>query len=77
MRMGDCSSPRRMSRSRRMCVIRARVATLLEDHKLTTNLGGILPLGDSVTEVSICCHPNTPARRIPHLHLRHYRREKA
>ncbi|KAJ7229271.1 hypothetical protein C8J57DRAFT_192331 [Mycena rebaudengoi] len=45
--------------------------------QLTTNLGGILPLGDSVTEVSICCHSNTPARRIPHLDLRHYRREKA
>ncbi|KAJ7881628.1 hypothetical protein B0H13DRAFT_2345069 [Mycena leptocephala] len=53
------------------------VATLLEDHKLTTNLGGILPVGDSVTEISICCHSNTHARRIPHLHLRHYRREKA
>ncbi|KAJ7861751.1 lactam utilization protein lamb [Mycena leptocephala] len=35
------------------------VATLLEDHKLTTNLGGILPLGDSLTEVSICCHSKT------------------
>ncbi|KAJ7896511.1 lactam utilization protein lamb [Mycena leptocephala] len=41
-------------------VIRARVAALLDDHKITTSLGGFLPLGHNITEVSICCHSDTP-----------------
>ncbi|KAJ7114362.1 LamB/YcsF family protein [Mycena epipterygia] len=41
-------------------VIQKRVTTLLETHQITTNTGGYLPLGDNMTEVSICCHSDTP-----------------
>ncbi|KAJ6622707.1 LamB/YcsF family protein [Mycena sp. CBHHK59/15] len=41
-------------------VIRQRVTTLLETHQITTNVGGFLPLGDNIEEVSICCHSDTP-----------------
>ncbi|KAJ6572506.1 lactam utilization protein lamb [Mycena vulgaris] len=43
-----------------MDVIRQRVTHLLETHQVTTNAGGYLPLGEDVTEVSICCHSDTP-----------------
>ncbi|KAJ6550227.1 hypothetical protein B0H19DRAFT_187406 [Mycena capillaripes] len=41
-------------------VIRKRVTHLLETHQITTNAEGFLPVGDNVTEVSICCHSDTP-----------------
>ncbi|KAJ7093308.1 lactam utilization protein lamb [Mycena belliarum] len=41
-------------------VIRERVMTLLDTHQITTNTGARLPLGEGVTEVSICCHSDTP-----------------
>ncbi|KAJ7200824.1 lactam utilization protein lamb [Mycena pura] len=41
-------------------VIRERVTRMLEKHQVTTNDGGHLPLGENVTEVSICCHSDTP-----------------
>ncbi|KAJ7713043.1 lamb YcsF family protein [Mycena metata] len=41
-------------------VIQTRVQRLLESHEITTNTGGFLPLGDNLTEVSICCHSDTP-----------------
>ncbi|KAF7342497.1 Lactam utilization protein lamB [Mycena venus] len=40
--------------------IRKRVTHLLESHEVTTNADSFLPLGDHVTEVSICCHSDTP-----------------
>ncbi|KAJ7641858.1 lactam utilization protein lamb [Roridomyces roridus] len=40
-------------------VIRDRVTRLLETHQVTTNEGTYLPL-PYVTEVSICCHSDTP-----------------
>ncbi|KAJ7698255.1 hypothetical protein B0H17DRAFT_1129781 [Mycena rosella] len=43
-----------------MDVIRKRVTHLLETHQITTNEGGYLPLGKGVTDVSICCHSDTP-----------------
>ncbi|KAJ7779439.1 lactam utilization protein lamb [Mycena maculata] len=41
-------------------VIRKRVTDLLETHQITTNADGYLPLGEGITEVSICCHSDTP-----------------
>ncbi|KAJ7032906.1 lamb YcsF family protein [Mycena alexandri] len=41
-------------------VIETRVQRLLESHEITTNTGGFLPFGDNLTEVSICCHSDTP-----------------
>jgi len=41
-------------------VIQKRVTHLLESHEITTNEDGFLPLGAHVTEVSICCHSDTP-----------------
>ncbi|KZV63051.1 lamb YcsF family protein [Peniophora sp. CONT] len=37
-----------------------RVQTLLKEHKVTTNTGTLLPIGEGVQEVSICCHSDTP-----------------
>ncbi|KAF8187966.1 lamb YcsF family protein [Mycena galopus ATCC 62051] len=49
-------------------VIRARVTRLLESGQITTNDDVFLPLGEGVTEVSICCHSDTPgAVEIAHL----------
>ncbi|KAI0064853.1 lactam utilization protein lamb [Artomyces pyxidatus] len=39
--------------------VRKRVDVLLETRQITT-VGGLLPLGDDVEEVSICCHSDTP-----------------
>ncbi|KAF5378180.1 hypothetical protein D9615_007509 [Tricholomella constricta] len=41
-------------------VVRKRVETLLSSHQITTIDGSHLPLGDNLTEVSICCHSDTP-----------------
>jgi lactam utilization protein B len=38
---------------------------LLNEKQVTTIAGTYLPLGDNITEVSICCHSDTPVR----LHL--------
>ncbi|KAJ7917371.1 hypothetical protein B0H13DRAFT_2322469 [Mycena leptocephala] len=40
--------------------IHTRIATLLEAHKLTTNVEEFFQLGDNLTEVSICRHSDTP-----------------
>ncbi|KAJ7169347.1 lactam utilization protein lamb [Mycena crocata] len=42
-----------------MDMIRKRVVDLLETHQITTNTGQYLPLGQNITEVSICCHSDT------------------
>ncbi|KAJ7476414.1 lactam utilization protein lamb [Mycena galericulata] len=39
---------------------RKRVTHLLETHQITTNAGGYLPLGENISEVTICCHSDTP-----------------
>lgn len=39
--------------------VRGKVQRLLNQHEVTT-LDGYLPLGNNVTEVSICCHSDTP-----------------
>ncbi|KAI0693472.1 lactam utilization protein lamb [Cytidiella melzeri] len=39
--------------------VRERVQTLMEKHEITT-VAGTVPLPDDVTEVSICCHSDTP-----------------
>ncbi|KAJ7500979.1 lactam utilization protein lamb [Mycena galericulata] len=41
-------------------LIRKRVTHLLETHQITTNAGGYLPLGENISEVTICCHSDTP-----------------
>lgn len=35
---------------------------LLNEKQVTTIAGTYLPLGDNITEVSICCHSDTPVR---------------
>ncbi|KAF9264320.1 lactam utilization protein lamb [Marasmius fiardii PR-910] len=40
--------------------VRNRVNTLLRNRKVTTNDGSLLPFGEDVDEVSICCHSDTP-----------------
>ncbi|KAJ7315470.1 hypothetical protein DFH08DRAFT_625617, partial [Mycena albidolilacea] len=40
--------------------IRKRVTHLLETHEVTTNAESFLLLGGQVTEVSFCCHSDTP-----------------
>jgi len=52
--------------------ISKRVNTLLTRHQITTVMGTLLPLGENITEVSICCHSDTPgavsvARAVKHL----------
>ncbi|EIN04496.1 lactam utilization protein lamb [Punctularia strigosozonata HHB-11173 SS5] len=39
--------------------VRKRVTTLLNEHLVTTTAGTLL-IGEGVTEVSICCHSDTP-----------------
>ncbi|KAI0739996.1 LamB/YcsF family protein [Daedaleopsis nitida] len=39
--------------------VKDRVNRLLDEKKITT-VGGALPLSDGVSEVSICCHSDTP-----------------
>ncbi|THU91286.1 LamB/YcsF family protein [Dendrothele bispora CBS 962.96] len=41
-------------------VVEKRVRTLLDTKRVSTNDGGLLPLGDHVQEVTICCHSDTP-----------------
>ncbi|EIW77510.1 lamb YcsF family protein [Coniophora puteana RWD-64-598 SS2] len=41
-------------------VVRKRVRNLLDLHKVTTVGGNLLPIGEGVSEVSICCHSDTP-----------------
>lgn len=41
-------------------VIRERVETLLKEHQVTTIEGTYIPLGENITDVSICCHSDTP-----------------
>jgi len=41
-------------------VIAERVKTLLETGNIATNAGTTIPLGESIAEVSICCHSDTP-----------------
>ncbi|KAJ7894204.1 hypothetical protein B0H14DRAFT_2683586 [Mycena olivaceomarginata] len=41
-------------------LITKSVTRLLESRQITTNADTFLPLGDHVTEVSICCHSDTP-----------------
>ncbi|KIJ67429.1 hypothetical protein HYDPIDRAFT_108199 [Hydnomerulius pinastri MD-312] len=41
-------------------VVRQRVRNLLDLHKVTTVGGKLLPLGQNVSDVSICCHSDTP-----------------
>lgn len=36
---------------------------------LVTTLGGTLPIGDGVREVSICVHSDTPVSSKPHLYI--------
>ncbi|KAF5351418.1 hypothetical protein D9758_013505 [Tetrapyrgos nigripes] len=40
--------------------VEKRVRTLLETRRVTTNNGTLLPLGDHVDEVTVCCHSDTP-----------------
>jgi len=40
--------------------VRNRVERLLSYHQITTVDGAYLPLGGGLTEVSICCHSDTP-----------------
>ncbi|KAJ7601112.1 lactam utilization protein lamb [Mycena floridula] len=40
--------------------IQTRVTTLLNSHRVTTNAGTYLSLGENIKEVSICCHSDTP-----------------
>ncbi|KIJ25833.1 hypothetical protein M422DRAFT_38449 [Sphaerobolus stellatus SS14] len=40
--------------------VKERVERLLIRHEVTCNNGTYLPLGKNVTEVSICCHSDTP-----------------
>ncbi|KAH7921345.1 LamB/YcsF [Leucogyrophana mollusca] len=40
--------------------VQKRVHTLLSQHQVTTVGGKLLPLGKNVSEVSICCHSDTP-----------------
>ncbi|KAF9475578.1 lamb YcsF family protein [Pholiota conissans] len=52
--------------------VRDRVMRLLNEKKVTTVAGTYLPLGDNITEVSICCHSDTPgaveiAQLVKHL----------
>ncbi|KAH9938895.1 LamB/YcsF family protein [Epithele typhae] len=42
-----------------LSVVKARVSRLLSDKQITT-LGGSVPLPEGVSEVSICCHSDTP-----------------
>ncbi|KAF9233223.1 lamb YcsF family protein [Melanogaster broomeanus] len=41
-------------------VVRQRVQNLLTLHKVTTTGGKLLPIGQNVSTVSICCHSDTP-----------------
>ncbi|KAH7886799.1 lamb YcsF family protein [Phlebopus sp. FC_14] len=41
-------------------VVRQRVRNLLELHQVTTVGGKLLPIGQNVSDVSICCHSDTP-----------------
>ncbi|KAF8836853.1 lamb YcsF family protein [Paxillus ammoniavirescens] len=41
-------------------VVRQRVQNLLGLHKVTTVGGKLLPIGHNVSDVSICCHSDTP-----------------
>ncbi|KAL4260528.1 hypothetical protein AB1N83_007186 [Pleurotus pulmonarius] len=41
-------------------VVKNRVETLLSEGLVTTNDGSKIPLGANITEVSICCHSDTP-----------------
>ncbi|GJJ14084.1 hypothetical protein Clacol_008341 [Clathrus columnatus] len=40
--------------------VKERVERLLTKHEITCNDGTYLPIGKGVTEVSICCHSDTP-----------------
>ncbi|KAF9814272.1 hypothetical protein IEO21_05211 [Rhodonia placenta] len=40
--------------------IRARVSKMLTEGQVTTKSGGFVPLGTAISEVSICCHSDTP-----------------
>jgi hypothetical protein len=37
---------------------------MLERAEITTSDGNFLPIGQGVSEVSICCHSDTPVRHI-------------
>ncbi|KAJ7481394.1 lactam utilization protein lamb [Mycena galericulata] len=51
----------RLRRTVSMDLIRKQVAhLLLETHQITTNAGGYFSLGESIGEVTICCHLDTP-----------------
>ncbi|KAF8128988.1 hypothetical protein EV363DRAFT_1169948 [Boletus edulis] len=41
-------------------VVQQRVKNLLDLHVVTTVSGKLLPIGPNVSEVSICCHSDTP-----------------
>jgi len=40
--------------------VQDKTRTLLTKHQITTTSGNLLPIGEGVTEVSICCHSDTP-----------------
>ena len=52
---------------------RSQVNTLLQDRKVTTIDGQLLPFDMHVDEVSICCHSDTPVSFLPPRVLRIYR----